>query len=224
MRTGRARQQRCRIGLLLVAASLGISACTCLPKGRAELDVGIKEQGMASWYGAYFHGLATASGEIFDMEAFTGAHRTLPLGTVVRVTNVLNGMQVRVRINDRGPYVNGRVLDLSLAAARQLGMVEHGVAAVHLEVIGHQGAGLLLPVDRGMLAQWTLARLGVSHSLILPGSVRPADQPLIRRGASGARGVPLPPSDILRSRRARRVADILAAEHRVYAMATLQVP
>ena len=69
---------------------------------------------MASWYGAYFHGLATASGEIFDMEAFTGAHRTLPLGTVVRVTNVLNGMQVRVRINDRGPYVNGRVITCPL--------------------------------------------------------------------------------------------------------------
>src|SRR5207244_8092602 len=102
--------------------------------------------------------------------------------------------------------------------------VEHGVSALQVAIIGHQAAGLLLPVDRSMLAQWTLARLGVSHSLILPGSVRPADQPLIRRGASGARGVPLPPSDILRSRRARRVADLLAAEHRVYAMATLQVP
>ena len=212
------------MGLLLVALSLGISACTCLPKGRADLDVGIKERGIASWYGHYFHGLVTASGEIFDMEAFTGAHRTLPLGTVVRVTNVLNGMQVRVRINDRGPYVNGRVLDLSLAAARQLGMVEHGIAAVQLEVIGHQGDGLLFPDDRAMLAQWTLARFGVSPSLILPGPVRPADRRLIRREAPEARGFRLPPGDILRSRRARRVADILAAEHRVYAVATLQVP
>src|SRR5207247_9730888 len=117
------------IGLLLVAASLGISACTCLPKGRAELDVGIKEQGMASWYGAYFHGLATASGEIFDMEAFTGAHRTLPLGTVVRVTTVLTGMAVRVRINDRGPYVNARALDLSLAAARHRRMLDADAGA-----------------------------------------------------------------------------------------------
>ncbi|MGH7208406.1 MAG: septal ring lytic transglycosylase RlpA family protein [Nitrospiraceae bacterium] len=212
------------MGLLLVAVSLGISACTCPPKGRADLDVGIKERGIASWYGHYFHGLVTASGEIFDMEAFTGAHRTLPLGTVVRVTNVLNGMQVRVRINDRGPYVNGRVLDLSLAAARQLGMVEHGIAAVQLEVIGHQGDGLLLPDDRRMLAQWTVAWFGVGHSVILPGSVRPGDQSLIRREAPGARGFRLPPGDVLRSRRARRVADILAAEHRVYAVATLQVP
>lgn len=179
---------------------------------------------MASWYGAYFQGLATASGEIFDMEAFTGAHRTLPLGTVVRVTNVLNGMQVRVRINDRGPYVNGRVLDLSLAAARQLGMVEQGVVAAQLEVIGHQGEGLLLPEDRRLLAQWTTARFAVGHSVILPGSVRPADRRLIRRAASAARGFRLPPSDILRSRRARLVADILAAEHRVYTLAALQVP
>lgn len=212
------------MGLLLVALSLGISACTCLPKGRADLDIGIKEQGMASWYGAYFHGLVTASGEIFDMEAFTGAHRTLPLGTVVRVTNVLNGMQVRVRINDRGPYVNGRVLDLSLAAARHLGMVEQGVVAAQLEVIGHQGEGLLLPEDRRPLAQWTTARFAVGHSVILPGPVRPADRRLTQRGASGARGFRLPPSDILRSRRARLVADILAAEHRVYTLAALQVP
>lgn len=179
---------------------------------------------MASWYGAYFHGLVTASGEIFDMEAFTGAHRTLPLGTVVRVTNVLNGAQVLVRINDRGPYVNGRVLDLSLAAARQLGMVEQGVVAAQLEVIGHQGEGLLLPEDRRMLAQWTPAWSGVGHSVMLPGPVRPADRHLIRRATSGARGFRLPPSDILRSRRARLVADILAAEHRVYTLATLQVP
>jgi rare lipoprotein A len=179
---------------------------------------------MASWYGAYFQGLATASGEIFDMEAFTGAHRTLPLGTVVRVTNVLNGAQVLVRVNDRGPYVNGRVLDLSLAAARQLGMVEHGIVAVQLEVIGHHGEGLLLAVDRGMLAQWTTARFGVGPPLILPGPVRPADRRLIRRAASGARGFRLLPSDILRSRRARLVADILAAEHRVYTVATLHVP
>ena len=143
--------------------------------------MGIKEQGMASWYGAYFHGLATASGEIFDMEAFTGAHRTLPLGTVVRVTNVLNGMQVRVRINDRGPYVNGRVLDLSLAAARQLGMVEHGVAAVHLEVIGHQGAGLLLPVDRGMVRGQSF-----SDSPRVSSTCRPAPDP--SRSVGSTRG------------------------------------
>lgn len=216
--------RQCGVGLVLAVAGLWISACTCPPKGRADLDVGIKERGIASWYGHYFHGLITASGEVFDMEALTGAHRTLPLGTVVRVTNVQNGMQVRVRINDRGPYVNGRVLDLSLGAARRLGMVEHGIAAVQLEVIGHHGDGLMFPDDRGLLAEWALARFGVGPSLMLLGPDRPGNQSLIGREAPGARGFRLPPGDLLRSRRVRRVADILAAEHRVYTVATGQVP
>lgn len=216
--------RRCGVGLLLAALGLWIAACAYPPKGRADLDLGTKERGIASWYGHYFHGLVTASGEIFDMEAFTGAHRTLPLGTVVRVMNVLNGAQVWVRINDRGPYVNGRVLDLSLAAARRLGMVEQGIAAVQLEVMGHQGDGLLFPHDQGFPARWTLARWGARPSRIPSETGRPGEQSLIHRDAPEARGFRLPPGDLLRSRRARRVADILAAEHRVYAVATRQIP
>jgi len=91
------------------------------------------QRGMASWYA---EPQMTASGERFDPRAFTAAHRTLPLGTRVRVTNSRNGRSVIVRINDRGPYSRGRIIDLSRAAAAQLGMIDAGVAPVTLEVIG----------------------------------------------------------------------------------------
>lgn len=91
--------------------------------------------GLASWYGEYHHGRPTASGEVFDMAQLTAAHRTLPLGTRLRVTNLENGRTVRVRVNDRGPYVDGRVLDLSHGAARMLDMVERGVAPVRIEIV-----------------------------------------------------------------------------------------
>ena len=91
--------------------------------------------GRASWYGEFHHGQLTASGETFDMMQLTAAHRTLPLGTRLRVTNLENGRMVRVRVNDRGPYVDGRILDLSLGAARALDMVERGVVPVRLDII-----------------------------------------------------------------------------------------
>ena len=91
--------------------------------------------GVASFYGADFADRPTANGERFDPHAMTAAHRTLPFGTRVRVTNLENGRQVVVRINDRGPYRKGRVLDLSRAAARKLGFVEDGVAQVRIEVL-----------------------------------------------------------------------------------------
>ena len=93
--------------------------------------------GLASWYGDFHHGLRTASGEIFDMGELTAAHRTLPLGTHLRVTNLENGRVVRVRVNDRGPYVGGRVLDLSREAARVLDMVERGVVPVRFDLVEH---------------------------------------------------------------------------------------
>jgi 3D (Asp-Asp-Asp) domain-containing protein len=86
----------------------------------------------ASWYGAQFHGLATASGEAFDMNAMTAAHRTLPLGTRVLVRNLGNHRTVVVEINDRGPYIHGRDIDLSYGAAQALGMVNPGVVAVEI--------------------------------------------------------------------------------------------
>ena len=93
------------------------------------------EEGVASWYGNPFDGRRTSNGEIYDMHQFTAAHRTLPFGAVLRVTNLSNGMQTQVRINDRGPFVANRVIDLSLSAAQAIGMVGPGTAHVRLEMI-----------------------------------------------------------------------------------------
>jgi len=92
-----------------------------------------KQEGIASWYGQSHHGKRTASGEAFDMEALTAAHRTLPFGTIVRVTHLATNRTVTVRINDRGPYINGRIIDLSARSARELGIVQLGVARVRIE-------------------------------------------------------------------------------------------
>jgi rare lipoprotein A len=94
------------------------------------------ETGLASWYGHPYHGRASASGEIYDMEQMTAAHRTLGFGTRVRVDNLDNGMSTEVRINDRGPFVDGRIIDLSHAAAGAIGMIGPGVAHVKLTIIG----------------------------------------------------------------------------------------
>jgi len=99
--------------------------------------VGYVEEGVASWYGQRFHGKRTASGERFDMYAFTAAHRTLPFGSIVRVVRTDTGGSVYVRINDRGPFVKKRILDLSYAAARQLGIIHSGTAPIHIEVIDY---------------------------------------------------------------------------------------
>ena len=93
------------------------------------------EEGLASWYGGKFQGRKTASGEIFDANLFTAAHRTLPFGTLVRVTNLDTGQETVVRINDRGPFVAGRIIDLSRAAAAAIGMAGAGVARVRVEVL-----------------------------------------------------------------------------------------
>lgn len=92
-------------------------------------------RGLAAYYG---EGHATASGERFDKRAFTAAHRTLPFGTLVRVTRTDNGRSVVVRINDRGPYGGGRVIDVSVSAAEALGMIGRGTAPVKLEVVGRE--------------------------------------------------------------------------------------
>ncbi len=91
-------------------------------------------QGNASFYSDTFQGKKTASGEIFDQQALTAAHKTLPFGTMVRVTNTRNGKKVTVRINDRGPFISGRVIDLSRAAAQQIDMITAGVAPVRVEI------------------------------------------------------------------------------------------
>ena len=93
------------------------------------------EAGIASWYGAPFDGHRTSDGEIYDMHQFTAAHRTLPFNTIVRVTNLANGKQTEVRINDRGPFVANRIIDLSFAAAQAIGMVGPGTAEVRLDLV-----------------------------------------------------------------------------------------
>ena len=102
---------------------------------RPPPPVGRTERGMATWYGGRLNGSATASGERFDQSQLTAAHKTLPLGTVVRVTNLKNERQVTVRINDRGPYGHGRIIDVSRAAARILGMIDDGVVPVVIEIV-----------------------------------------------------------------------------------------
>jgi len=98
--------------------------------------------GTASWYGGFHHGRKTASGERFNMNDLTAAHRAVKLGTVLRVTNLDNGRTATVRVNDRGPYVNNRIIDLSAAAARDLGMKQDGLARVRIEAFAaDQAAG-----------------------------------------------------------------------------------
>ncbi len=104
-----------------------------------KVRVGEKFSGISSWYGPDFDGKATSSGEIYDMHALTAAHKTLPMNTIVKVTNRDNGKNVVVRINDRGPFVGTRIIDLSNKAARQIDMVKKGTANVRLEIIGFQG-------------------------------------------------------------------------------------
>jgi rare lipoprotein A len=97
--------------------------------------VRVQLRGLASWYGPGFNGNRSASGEVFNQNAMTAAHRTLPFGTQVRVTNLDTGQAVVVRINDRGPFSRGRIIDLSAGAARVIGLISSGVAPVNLEVL-----------------------------------------------------------------------------------------
>jgi rare lipoprotein A len=98
------------------------------------------EQGIASWYGVPFHGRRAANGEVYDMNQPTAAHRTLPFGSLVRVVNLENGRQTEVRVTDRGPFVEGRIIDLSFAAARSVDMVGAGIARVRVELLSIVGA------------------------------------------------------------------------------------
>ncbi|MCZ4304182.1 septal ring lytic transglycosylase RlpA family protein [Zoogloeaceae bacterium G21618-S1] len=106
-----------------------------------------RERGRASWYGRKFHGKKTSIGETYDMYAMTGAHKTLPLPSYVRVTNVANGNSVVVRLNDRGPFHSGRIIDLSYAAAYKLGYLGQGSAEVEIETVGLDDMPTLLVAD-----------------------------------------------------------------------------
>lgn len=99
---------------------------------------GFVEEGFASWYGQDFHGKKTSNGEIYDMYAMTAAHKTLPLGIHVKVTNLDNGSETILRLNDRGPFVKGRIIDLSYTAAKKLDVVRPGTAPVRVEALGYR--------------------------------------------------------------------------------------
>ncbi len=131
---------------LLLLIGLNLSGCGGGPKKAhspadypAGYPIGYVERGVASWYGPGFHGHKTANGEQYDMHRLTAAHRTLPLGSVLLVKSLSNGRTVTVRVNDRGPFVKNRILDLSLGAAQSLGMTGAGTDQIELRVTAYQG-------------------------------------------------------------------------------------
>jgi len=144
----------------LAVAALAAFGCAHRKSVRAPappraVQPGYTETGVASWYGYPYHGRPAANGEIYDMEKFTAAHRTLPFNTWVRVENLANRKTVDVRIIDRGPFVDGRIVDLSHAAARQIEMLGPGTARVRLVVIREPAAAApaLFGVQVGAFAQ-----------------------------------------------------------------------
>ena len=137
------------LAALLAAALLLAAGCASAPAGRP----GSSERGIASWYGPGFHGRQTANGEVYDQNAMTAAHKSLPFDTVVQVRNRDNGRRVRVRINDRGPFVRGRIIDLSRAAAEAIGMVGPGTARVEVTVVAGRKAGGRATAGPGWLVQ-----------------------------------------------------------------------
>jgi rare lipoprotein A len=120
---------------LLAALLTGCGAPRPVEIGERGPLTPLAQTGIASWYGPGFHGKHTSSGEIYDQDQLTAAHRTLPLGTRAEVTNLRNGRSVQVRINDRGPFVEDRILDLSYAAARALDMIGPGTAPVRVQAL-----------------------------------------------------------------------------------------
>lgn len=156
------------------------------------------EQGVASWYGPGFHGNRTASGEVYDMEDMTAAHKRLPFGTVVRVDNLDNGRHTEVRINDRGPFVDDRIIDLSRAAAREIGMLGPGTARVRISV-----------VEMSRMLECSVVQVGAFASLDNAGALeqrmRDRGEPVVARtGADGLTRVYLGPyDDLARANRAR---------------------
>jgi rare lipoprotein A len=121
--------------IYLLAFLLIFISCAKKPLKVEEISKGYTEKGIASWYGNEFKGKPTASGEIFDPDKMTAAHKTLPLGTIVKVTNLENGKSANLRVNDRGPFVRGRIIDCSKRGAKELGFYSEGTAKVKIEVV-----------------------------------------------------------------------------------------
>ncbi len=150
MKPGRGTDRAAIYFLLIIAIAL-TSGCFSRPRYRSSPPGNDSEKtaadapvistrdafqvGLASYYAHKFHGRPTASGEIYNMYGLSAAHRELPLGTVIHVTHLGNGRSIKLKVNDRGPFVEGRILDLSLGAARRLDMVEEGVARVKIRIV-----------------------------------------------------------------------------------------
>lgn len=197
--------QSCYSALVALAVGAGmglmVGGCSWVPKGDPQFDIGIKDRGIASWYGGQFHGKQAANGRVYDMEGLTAAHRTMPLGSIIRVRNLENGKYVFVQVTDRGPYVNGRILDLSHAAAVRLGMERGGLAHVLIEIVGERRPGALLSSD-------ALPTASVSMTVrTLEDTSRNEADPLLN--------VPIRvvPSDLWLRRGIRRVPAMLEADH-----------
>ena len=142
------------LGLLLLSAGCRKNLLLVPVPGSPDLKIAHSEiYGIASWYGDPFHGERTSNGEIYDMHAMTAAHRTLPFATVVRVHNLDNGKRVHVRVNDRGPFVRGRIIDLSHAAAQEIAMVRPGTARVRLEILRIEATAARLAVQVGSFTE-----------------------------------------------------------------------
>jgi rare lipoprotein A len=185
---------------ILVSYLVLLAACGgSTPPPMTSVSENWSEEGMASWYGPGFHGKRTASGEVYDMEDMTAAHKRLPFGTVVRVENRDNGRRTEVRINDRGPFVDDRIIDLSRAAARDIGMLGPGTAHVRIAV-----------VEVSAMLSCSLVQVGAFSSLDNAGDLeerlRDEGHPVIvRRGDDGLTRVYLGPYDDLG--RAQRTRD-----------------
>lgn len=139
-------------------------------------DFGLVETGIASWYGPGFHGKKTANGEIFDTNQLTAAHRTLQLPALVRVTNLENGRAVVVRVNDRGPFARGRIIDVSKRSAELLGFKEQGTARVRVEVLREESIRLAEAAKRGQDTT-QLASVGTGGNTRVTATARPAPPP-----------------------------------------------
>lgn len=134
----RATRERRLIGASILALGLAVAGCGGSPpppSSQVEAVADARQTGVASYYAHKFHGRTTASGETYDMYAMTAAHRTLPFGARVLVTHLENGKRVELRINDRGPFIKGRIIDVSYRAAQDLDMIRSGVAEVRVEVV-----------------------------------------------------------------------------------------
>lgn len=186
------------LGTYKVGTPYQISGVWYYPKE----DVFYDETGVASWYGEDFHEKATANGEVYDMDALTAAHRTLPLPTMVRVTNLENGRSIRLRVNDRGPYARGRIIDISRRGAKLLGFYDRGTARVRVQFEGRAEVGAAPPQDETEIASTrpsdvrAAPRASVSETALAPPpgatAAPPRQPPPEVRVASTAHMAPIP--------------------------------